>query len=787
MFSLPALDPADYHWIASRIYRNETGGELRQLTYWGEGEDFPSLGIGHFIWFPAGVDAPFDESFPPLLEYLQKNGGVCARPPAWLAAMNPVDAPWHSKQQFDDALDSQQMLELRAWLASTADAQAQYIAASFVHRWNALKLPAEKPASEELPNGNKDVLTALLEQLVGTRQGMFAVIDYYNFKGLGTNTRERYNGEGWGLVQVLRDTVRRQASANAAPRALEDFVQSAASRLTQRVENAPPERKEAKWLPGWLHRVNAYAESPTGAEQREPGTGIDSSVPAIKAAANNGAMPAFRVAPYLTNPSAATIGLRWFSSTGSNATVRVFPAGQGQDAAMVSLSSAATPACELEYDPHELESFGNGQLPAASFRHQLVVDGLAAGSSYRYEVQQDGSIATGTFRVPAASESSLRFIIYGDSETEPESAGKHTPWGVAGDVADSRLYPVDQDSSYRANLATIATRQPDIVAIAGDLVQSGGEQRDWDEFWKLNATLAASVPILAAPGNHDYFGGPGALGKYSEPASRRAISKFKSYFAEARSDADGGDTYFAITRGPARIIFIDGNDGLPPESEHDTNWYLNPDNADSSDFVVPAWTPGSEQHAWLEKTLQSAHEENEFVFVVMHQSAYSSGVHAQPAGFAAGQDPLSGYPLRSLTDLFMRYGVNAVFSGHDELYEHSRLSGQTLAGAAHELHYFVVGNGGDGLRGPAAGVENPYQVFLASRDAPEVVDDEGVLQEGGLHYGHIEVQLDRQSDGGWQARIEPVYLFPRLDRNGQLLAFDRRVYDDVTVLEVTGH
>ena len=68
---MPDLRPADYYWIASRIYENETGSQLRYLAHWNKGEDFPSMGIGHFIWFPEGVDAPFDESFPVMLEYVR--------------------------------------------------------------------------------------------------------------------------------------------------------------------------------------------------------------------------------------------------------------------------------------------------------------------------------------------------------------------------------------------------------------------------------------------------------------------------------------------------------------------------------------------------------------------------------------------------------------------------------------------------------------------------------------------------------------------------------------------
>jgi hypothetical protein len=37
------------------------------------------------------------------------------------------------------------------------------------------------------------------------------------------------------------------------------FAASAAEILERRVRNAPPERHEERWLPGWKSRVRAYA------------------------------------------------------------------------------------------------------------------------------------------------------------------------------------------------------------------------------------------------------------------------------------------------------------------------------------------------------------------------------------------------------------------------------------------------------------------------------------------------------------------------------------------------
>jgi hypothetical protein len=141
------------------------------------------------------------------------------------------DAPWSNKNSFDALQESAPVASLRHWLASTAPQQAQFIVASFRQRWNAL----------ELESGNKGELTRLLQDLLGTSEGLFAVIDYYNFKGLGNNSRERYAGEGWGLVQVLNDVA---AAPNNGAAPVERFSEAAANRLARRVANAAPERNE---------------------------------------------------------------------------------------------------------------------------------------------------------------------------------------------------------------------------------------------------------------------------------------------------------------------------------------------------------------------------------------------------------------------------------------------------------------------------------------------------------------------------------------------------------------
>ncbi|HRQ90240.1 MAG TPA: hypothetical protein PLA50_15680, partial [Bacteroidia bacterium] len=98
------LSEADAATIGRKIWQNECAGTVDGLTSWNAGEDFPSLGIGHFIWYVPGRPGPFQESFPPLLSYLKAKG---VSVPAWLAEAK--GCPWSSRSEFLAAQQSPKM------------------------------------------------------------------------------------------------------------------------------------------------------------------------------------------------------------------------------------------------------------------------------------------------------------------------------------------------------------------------------------------------------------------------------------------------------------------------------------------------------------------------------------------------------------------------------------------------------------------------------------------------------------------------------------------------------
>ena len=91
--------------------------------------------------------------------------------------------------------------------------------------------------------------------LLKTPGGVYALLDYVNFKGEGIKPTERYAGQGWGLLQVLEEC----DSATFARSPLSAFSQSAEKVMRRRVRNSPPERGEERWLTGWMRRIHSYS------------------------------------------------------------------------------------------------------------------------------------------------------------------------------------------------------------------------------------------------------------------------------------------------------------------------------------------------------------------------------------------------------------------------------------------------------------------------------------------------------------------------------------------------
>lgn len=239
-----SLSPAETRRIGNKIWQNECNGTLAGLTSWNSGEKFASLGIGHFIWYPKGVRGPFEESFPKFVNFVSGRG---AKLPEVLEPRG--SCPWNSRTEFNQASQTVRMKELRQFLANTVDLQAEFL----VER---LQKALPQMLGKTTP-ARREQVRQQFEHVANSPNGCYALVDYVNFKGEGVLATERYAGQGWGLLQVLEG----MSQASTDREAVKNFAESARRVLTNRVRNAPPARNEARWLPGWLSRINTYVQN----------------------------------------------------------------------------------------------------------------------------------------------------------------------------------------------------------------------------------------------------------------------------------------------------------------------------------------------------------------------------------------------------------------------------------------------------------------------------------------------------------------------------------------------
>ncbi|MFB1485918.1 MULTISPECIES: metallophosphoesterase [unclassified Thiocapsa] len=569
--------------------------------------------------------------------------------------------------------------------------------------------------------------------------------------------------------------------------------------------------------------------------------------------------PGFRVLPFLEKPASDQMTISWISETPSAGALVMI--GPGVKALYRSspryLDLLEYTELELTQEIAGLEQ-GSWLKSNSNYKHSVTIDGLHAGRTYRYFVQQDGKVFRGKFNAaPSADEwKHLRIIAFSDTETEPRGRIEKREWElhpITGYTEESikrpgegslyaaqhgsttrygeftLRYPMTQDAALKANMSIIEGARPDLMLVAGDLVQGAGYQPAWDEWFRYFAgehgSLAGRIPVLPALGNWETYaalnGGYGSATDRSPVVTSR--NKYHAYF-DTFGDSDNPhfkDSYYRVDFGPVTVITLDSTNGIPDEDTKtgelsnpifsgddssltqanlstDTQGEFKADEyAAAFDLLfggvpdLPSFNPGSAQWNWAEEQLASARAEGRIILVQFHHAAYSNGVHGTPPNHEY-PDNQSGVAMRAYTPMFEAYGVAAVLSGHDEMFERSYIDED---GDGVGFQSYDVGVAADGLRGEQLALQpdgsyapirfNTRSEWSASAEAPETwaPDTNGNprLIDGGLHYGHLQMDLTRTRCGA-EMTLTPVYVFPMMDEDYNVTDTERRVYDDVVTI-----
>ena len=134
---------------------------------------------------------------------------------------------------------------------------------------------------------------------------------------------------------------------------------------------------------------------------------------------------------------------------------------------------------EGEKVEYKISKMGQGDIERTVFIHKVWLEGLDAGEVYRYGVTGPGiRSSVYKFRTAPNVTDKVRFIVYGDSRTKPET--------------------------HRKLVKLMIAKKVDFVVNGGDLVTSGERYEQWGpQFFKPLSGLIETVPVYVIKGNHE--------------------------------------------------------------------------------------------------------------------------------------------------------------------------------------------------------------------------------------------------------------------------------------------
>ena len=304
---------------------------------------------------------------------------------------------------------------------------------------------------------------------------------------------------------------------------------------------------------------------------------------------------------------------------------------------------------------------------------ELALKQLAANQRYRYQVKDGDSgkaLIQASFRTGRARADRFTFTLTADSHLDANT-----------DVA-----------LYQRTLANAKADEPDFHLDLGDTFMTGKHESRENAAQQYRAQRIyfgqslPSVALFLVPGNHDgeesrlLRDGADSLAVWSNAMRKRYFPNplpDAFYSGNAKADPRAGvlQDYYAWTWGDALFVVLN------------PYWHGNSRRSDER------WDSslGDVQYQWLKQTLAASKARYKFVFV--HQLIGGrdrqgrGGIEAAGFGEWGGQnaDGSDGFKQHRpgwempIHKLLVRYGVSAVFHGHDHLY-----AAQTLDGIAYQ-------------------------------------------------------------------------------------------------------
>lgn len=350
-----------------------------------------------------------------------------------------------------------------------------------------------------------------------------------------------------------------------------------------------------------------------------------------------------------------------------------------------------------------------GTYYQSDFIYHVELPNLEAGRTqywYRVEVEEAGP-STNVRTARYLRETIDPVVVVASTPTltfqTPPSRGTPTTLAFLGDLGQTGNSTKTMNYILRATNPFFHLYPVSMIMIVGDMSYADGDPHRWTSWLDLMEPLFRSTPVEVAAGNHEvecdnitldifipyenFFHNANQLGKAeTKPIDRNYLATLWNKDCATPSQFEGhynfGNAFYAFQHGLVQMIVL--------SSYSETN-------------------VGSPQYQFLERELASVDRRlTPWLIVTFHCPFYTT--------FAGHDHEIQSRKMRdAMEPLFVMYGVNLVFSGHDHAYLRTRPMAYGKSDEDGPI-YFIVGAGGNREGHSHAYLNDEPEEWVAVRD-----------------------------------------------------------------------
>lgn len=351
--------------------------------------------------------------------------------------------------------------------------------------------------------------------------------------------------------------------------------------------------------------------------------------------------------------------------------------------------------------------------------HHARVGQLIPDTRYRYSVGHQGKVRSteAVWRTGPRPGKAFTFTAFGDQGTDVPDLTNVQDFDPLTLQTITHQQPPFQASLNR-DLAY--SMSPAFHVIVGDTSYANGDQAIWDEWFRGIEKMARTMPWMPCIGNHEIeaAGGVGGFsptdiltGEEGDSWGPLGYDAYRHRFAlPANGDRDWEGNWYRFRYGSVEFISLDNNDV-------------------NTEVTANIGYSEGRQEGWVRRQLRkaAADPEVDFIIILMHQAAFSSGLHGSDPGVR-----------ETWFQMFSEHGVDLVIQGHDHHYERTHLmdhdrvveTGQDGVYTSDVgTMYLVTGNGGGVQRGEGLFGGGDFTAAIQAQEVGtvriEVVPDTG--------------------------------------------------------------